>query len=327
MLKRLFSNRKKEKKKQALKNNQELISASDLIAIDFETATQKRSSACAVAIIFVKDCEIISQFSQLIRPPGNEYSKINISIHGITPKDTRWSPTIAEAWNGGIDLIIMSGLEIVAHNARFDMSVLRSSLDEYGINIPYINASCTVDLAREMYPNLKNHKLPTVAKHIGAELNHHDPVSDAIASAKIMMEWRKDNLERQKEAEQKQEKKDSQFAQYDQMQKDLIHAKQYEEENSEKSAHLYFNIIKSIQAVHIKEKEAPDKMLLPRMPINRMTLVLDRAGEYTKCVQIIEWYNKYNDPIGLTATDQMSVNSRLTRVQKKIARQATTKIR
>lgn len=170
-----------------------LVDSADFVAIDFETATDKRSSACAVALAFVKGEEIIGTYSSLIQPPGNIYSQRNISIHGIDAEQTRSAPNFLKLWEDCLGIIIDRGVDLVAHNASFDMSVLRSSLQEYGINIPFINATCTVELAKTMYPRLNDYKLPTVASHLNIDLHHHDPLSDAIASAKIMMEWKKTN--------------------------------------------------------------------------------------------------------------------------------------
>jgi len=43
----------------------------------------------------------------------------------------------------------------------------------------------TLSLARKHYKNLPNHKLPTVAEHLGIELDHHEALSDARAAALI----------------------------------------------------------------------------------------------------------------------------------------------
>lgn len=46
-------------------------------AIDFETATGKRYSACAVGIITVENGKTIDEYDSLIQPPDNEYSYYN----------------------------------------------------------------------------------------------------------------------------------------------------------------------------------------------------------------------------------------------------------
>ena len=46
----------------------------NFVAIDFETATQRRDSACAVGIVTVHDGLVVERFSALIQPPHNWYN-------------------------------------------------------------------------------------------------------------------------------------------------------------------------------------------------------------------------------------------------------------
>ena len=70
----------------------------------------------------------------LIRPPENDYSGYNIAIHGIRPDDTRQSPEFLEVWREVLEVI--GDRPLVAHNASFDLSVLRQSLDQAGAEWP-----------------------------------------------------------------------------------------------------------------------------------------------------------------------------------------------
>lgn len=76
---------------------------------------------------------------------------------------------------------------IVAHNARFDMEVLRQTLDHFQIPQPTFRYFCTCTLARRVWPELPNHRLNTLAAHIGCELQHHHAQSDAVAAGKLML--------------------------------------------------------------------------------------------------------------------------------------------
>jgi len=67
-------------------------------AIDFETATGQRNSACAVGIVTVENGLIAEEYYSLIQPPGNAYFGMNIAIHGIRPEDTRDAPTFGELY-------------------------------------------------------------------------------------------------------------------------------------------------------------------------------------------------------------------------------------
>jgi len=157
----------------------------DWVAIDFETATGRRASACAVGLVYVRQGRIAGVESFLIQPPGNAYSGFNISIHGIDPSMTRDSPTFAELWPVLADRI--GGRPVVAHNASFDMSVLRYELDHLGLRYPDLEYYCTLVLSRACWPGLHGHRLPDVASHCGIAFQHHDAAEDARACAEILL--------------------------------------------------------------------------------------------------------------------------------------------
>ena len=62
----------------------------DFVAIDFETAIAHQ--ICAVAVVSVKDRQIVDEFYTLVRPKGNRYSYHNSQVHGITAADTFDAP-------------------------------------------------------------------------------------------------------------------------------------------------------------------------------------------------------------------------------------------
>lgn len=80
---------------------------------------------------------------------------------------------------------------IVAHNARFDLGFLRH---EFGrLALPLKNRSvCTLEMSRQLYPHLPNHKLDTVYRHlfgeIRADIRRHRALDDARMTARIWME-------------------------------------------------------------------------------------------------------------------------------------------
>ncbi len=47
------------------------------VAIDFETATGTRDSACAVGWVIVEDWKVKDVRNRLIQPPGNDYLDFN----------------------------------------------------------------------------------------------------------------------------------------------------------------------------------------------------------------------------------------------------------
>jgi len=141
-----------------------------------------------LGIPIIQDNEIKERKAWLFRPPGNSiYIRPDfIAIHGIRPADLRDKPYFHEIWDEMAPFFEGSDL-LVAHNAGFDRSVLYGVAQHYDIELPRYNWQCTVNLARATWPQLPNHKLPTVCAHLGIELQHHDPASDAEACAKIFL--------------------------------------------------------------------------------------------------------------------------------------------
>lgn len=155
----------------------------EFTAIDFETATGARDSACSVAVVHVADGAVADSYHTLIRPPGNIYSSFNISIHGITGEDTEDARDFAGIWPELSSLL--SGRIVAAHNAPFDMGVLKACLARYDLPWPKFSYVDTVAIARRVWPELPNHKLNTVAEHLGLHFRHHDALEDARTCAEI----------------------------------------------------------------------------------------------------------------------------------------------
>jgi len=153
-------------------------------AVDFETATHDRASACALGVVIVEGGEELHRQAWLIRPPGNAYDPRNIAIHGIQPADTEHAPGFDEVWREAMAMI--GDRSLVAHNAPFDVGVIRGGCDAYQLAPPSSPYLCTVQLSRRTWPQLHAHKLPIVAGHVGAQLDHHDALSDAAACSKIL---------------------------------------------------------------------------------------------------------------------------------------------
>lgn len=123
------------------------------LAIDFETASACRDSACAVGVARVEDGQIVSSASYLIQPPGNQYDSFNVGIHGITPEMTANVAPFVPV----LDAVLTwaDGLPLVAHNASFDMSVLRAGFEAGGRAYPQRDYYCSLLLSRSALPGLR----------------------------------------------------------------------------------------------------------------------------------------------------------------------------
>lgn len=151
-------------------------------AIDFETATSARGSACALGVCVVDDCRPVSTQRFLIRPPDNRYDPFNTMIHGIGPTDTARASELPEVWAQAEAII--GDLPVVAHNAAFDVGVLRDGLLAVNVPWPTLDVYCTLVLGRRAWPGLLSYGLVMLVDFCDLRLdNHHDPVADASACA------------------------------------------------------------------------------------------------------------------------------------------------
>ena len=154
--------------------------------LDFETATSQRASVCEVGMCYVRDGQIMSSPSYLMRPPGNLYDPANIAIHGITPRMTADAPEFWLQWPG-----IAAGLKgetVVAHYAPFDMGVIREECLRCGLPLPEFRFVCSCALARYVLPGFYSYGLEPLCQHFDiATEGHHRAGTDALMTAKLML--------------------------------------------------------------------------------------------------------------------------------------------
>lgn len=152
-------------------------------AIDFETANERRDSACAVGVVRVRGGQIVEEFQTLLRPRVLRMDWRNQQVHGIAEADLHHAPSLADAWPQLLPYLHRQ--PVVAHNSSFDVSVLEYTCRDFGLPIPAFHALCSVKMAKVCWPQLERHKLNYVAEYFGIALNHHDALSDARACAQI----------------------------------------------------------------------------------------------------------------------------------------------
>ena len=163
-----------------------------IVAIDFETANRSSCSACSLGLAIYEDGVFVDNYAFYILPPINHRDFCFTYIHGLSlndVKDAEEFPAHYESLKENFESAIL-----VAHNARFDISVLNAMCDYYGLDHfinPYID---TVSVARKMYPFLENHRLNTVSDYLNIKLDHHEAGSDANACLLILI-YSMQNLE------------------------------------------------------------------------------------------------------------------------------------
>lgn len=136
--------------------------------LDIETTgnNYKRDKVTEVYISKVRKGEVIDTFHSLINPERSIDPYIT-QLTGISNELLQDAPTFEEVAE---DIFFFLNDELmIAHNARFDYSFLKHSLDELGLTLG-LNYCCTVKISRLLYPEYRSHNLNSIIDRI-----HYQP--------------------------------------------------------------------------------------------------------------------------------------------------------
>ena len=156
------------------------------LALDFETATPAMDSPCELGIAVVRDGVVSEVRNWLIKPPQwPHFSPFNMAVHGIRPEEVADSPTWPEIWSEVAG--ILDGATVVAHNAGFDMTVLRGTLASHRLAHPAFRYFCSVSMARRIWPGHRSYGLSAMCQLHAIPLRHHRASHDAEATAELVL--------------------------------------------------------------------------------------------------------------------------------------------
>ena len=156
------------------------------IVFDVETPNRYNNRMSAIGISVVEGGEVIDSFFSYVNPE-QPFDRFITQLTGIDEYTVADAPTFPELWKE-VEPLFASGI-LVAHNAPFDMSVLKKCLREDGItwkaSVPYC---CTVQIGRHILPGM-SHKLDSMCDYYGISLDHHKADSDSRAAADILIRY------------------------------------------------------------------------------------------------------------------------------------------
>ena len=108
------------------------------IVFDVETPNRYNNRMSAIGISIVENGKIVKSFFSYV-DPEQSFDWFNTKLTGIDARTVAGAPTFPELWKK-IEPILSSGV-LVAHNASFDMGVLKKCLKDYNIQwksaVPY----------------------------------------------------------------------------------------------------------------------------------------------------------------------------------------------
>ncbi len=154
-------------------------------AIDFETANENYGSVCSLGLVIVREGKIVDKKYRLIKPFDMKFNNRNISVHGIKPEDVVNEFEFYRYWNSLKKLL--NNEVVVAHNAEFDIAVLKSVLNIYNLDYPEFNYTCSLRVARRTWRGLPSYSLGNIGRQFGFEFSHHHALEDAEMSAELIL--------------------------------------------------------------------------------------------------------------------------------------------
>ena len=148
------------------------------VALDFETASGSPDSACSIGLVrFDEEGAVLERFYSLICPRCPVFDPGCFSVHHLDPLSVLAAPTMAALWPSLQTFI--GSLPLVAHNAAFDVKVLRASLASWKIEPPHNEYYCTLSLARKLWKGRRSYSLPVLAADLGWEYEAHNALADS----------------------------------------------------------------------------------------------------------------------------------------------------
>src|SRR5699024_2644534 len=137
-----------------------------------------------LAGVKINDGEVIDRYESFANP-HHPLSQTTTDLTGITDEMVKDAPEVDQVLKE-VNALMEDSI-LVAHNASFDIGFLNQGfkrIDYEKVENPVID---TLELARFLIPELKNHRLNTLCKHLDIELTqHHRAIYDAEATGYLL---------------------------------------------------------------------------------------------------------------------------------------------
>ncbi len=163
------------------------IEDTTFVVFDLETfgLNSHKNEIIEIGAIKLKGTRIVDTFSSFVNPNKIIPKRISELTH-ITQDMVDNAPTIEDVLSKFLEFT--KDAVMVAHNSAFDMGFIRRDAKKYmGIDYkpPVID---TLQMARDLYPDLKGYNLDRLNKTFKLSLeNHHRAIDDAQSTAKLFI--------------------------------------------------------------------------------------------------------------------------------------------
>ena len=160
------------------------------VAFDVETPNCCGNAICSIGITEIIQGKA-AESREIRINPDTYFDNFCISVHGITPDMVSGAPEFYEVWP---EINQAFGQRLVlAHNARFDLGVLKKVMFRYGLYRENIIYCDTLAMARRYLKNkVGNNKLGTLCDYYKIDLDPHRAGSDSAGCAGIYLKMLKE---------------------------------------------------------------------------------------------------------------------------------------
>ncbi len=157
----------------------------DFVVIDVETANADLSSICQVGIASFRDGSLADSWVSLVNPE-DEFSPVNIAIHGIDENRVKDAPTWREVLP---QVTSRSQGGIVVSHTPFDRLALARACDRYHLARCEWTWLDSARVGRSAGPEFSSvgYGLSNVASHFGIDYQAHDALEDARCAGLVLL--------------------------------------------------------------------------------------------------------------------------------------------
>ena len=163
------------------------IDDEEFVVFDIETTglNSHTNEIIEIGAVKIKAGRIVDRYSQLINP-GRPIPYHITEITSITDEQVANEPKIDKVIGKFVDFV--GDAVLVAHNAPFDMGFIKRDIKKY-LSIDYqCSVIDTLQMARDLFPDLKKYGLGDLNKTLGLALEkHHRAVDDSQATANMFI--------------------------------------------------------------------------------------------------------------------------------------------
>lgn len=166
------------------------LTSLEYAVVDIETTgwSPEEAGITEIGAVRLRRGQILAEFTSLVNP-GTPVPEAIVELTGISDQMLALAPPVAAVIPGL--LAFARGCVLIAHNARFDVSFLRSATLAAGLDWPGFPVVDTVRLARQLVvtpDEVPDRKLGTLAGFFGAPvMPAHRALADARATASVLV--------------------------------------------------------------------------------------------------------------------------------------------